>query len=161
MKKFFVLPLLLVIFCGCSQPKQISPILNDISFEAQISYENENFVCDTTLLDDTLNFSVIKPDEIKGSSLTLSENSVKAEFNGLSFEPDINSIPQGAVIKVFLEVLKDVKDKKIDCNDNNCIINGSVSEYEYKFVFAPTGLPISLTIDELDLEIDFKNVTVN
>lgn len=160
MKRFFVLPLLLVFLCGCSKSTQVKPVLDNISFEAEISYGDDNFVCDTILQENNLSLSVIEPDEINGLSLTLDENSVKAEFNGLSFEPDINSIPQGAVAKVFFAILNDAEGKLLDYNEQNCVLNGIAAENKYQFIFSPKGLPISLTVDELDLKINFKNVVI-
>lgn len=160
MKRFFVLPLILLLLCGCTKTKQVEPILNNISFTAQIEYGDDNFVCDTTLADNALNLIVVEPSEIGGLTLSFTKDSAQAEFNGITFNPDLDSIPQGAIAKVLLAVLNDVKAKTITCVDKNCEITSKVDDYKYKFIFSPSGLPILLEIDNLDLKINFNNVVV-
>lgn len=160
MKKFFVVLLLLLFLCGCSKSKQIEPVLNNITFTAQIQYGDENFVCDTALSDNTLKLAVVEPNEIEGLTLTVDKEVIQAEFNGISFNPDIDSIPQGAIIKTLFSVLSDVRGKKIECVDKNCEVSGNTDGYKYNFVFSPNGLPISLLIDNIDLKINFSNVVL-
>ena len=161
MKKLFVLPLVLLLLCGCSQTETATPILNNISFTAQIEYGENDYICDVMVADNTLNLTVTEPQEIKGLTLIVSENGIMAEFNGISYAPDISTLPQGAVVQVLYNVLKDVADNKTaDCDDENCEITGRIDDYKYTFVFAPSGLPISLEIEGLDLEILFNNVTL-
>lgn len=161
-KKLFALPLVFLLMCGCAQNKTATPILNDISFSAKIDYGENEFVADITVTDDTLNLAVIEPQEINGLILNITKNGVTAEFKGISYAPDITSLPHGAVIKVLYNILNDISSgKTANCDNENCEITGKVDGYKYNFEFSPSGLPISLKVDELDLEIDFKNVTIN
>lgn len=161
LKKFLFLPLMLLLICGCSERKDISPVLNNISFTAETQYENAAFSCDVTVNDDVLKSVVSKPDEIKGLCFEVTKNKIEVQFSGITYEPSLESLPQSAVIKILYNVITDVKDSKtLNCNDKNCEISGRVDGYKYTFNFSPSGLPISLYIDELNLKIEFKNVTV-
>ena len=161
MKKLLVLPLVFLLLCGCTQISETVPVLNNISFEAQIEYGDQEYAGNVTIADNTLNLTVTKPQEIDGLNLTVSENGIIAEFKGISYAPDISALPQGAVAQILFKVLGDVGGKTIACNDQNCEITGRVDDYKYTFIFSPSGLPISLRIDGLDLEILFNNVTLN
>lgn len=161
-KKLFALSLTLLLLCGCAEKKAVTPVLNNISFTAEIDYGDSEFVGNATLSDGALNLTVTEPQEIKDLILMLDKNGVTAEFKGVTYTPDINSLPQGAIAQVLYDILNDIADNKTaNCDEENCEIKGSVNGYDYTFVFSPSGLPISLDVDDLDLEIKFKNVTIN
>ena len=148
--------------CGCTQKKNTIPILNNISFIAEINYSNDKFVCESSLSDGDLKLIVKEPAEIKDLILVANKNGVAAEFLGVSYNADIISLPQRALAKLLFNILTDIcNNESVTCDDGNCKITGRVDCYKYVFDFSPSGLPISLEVDELDLKIDFKNVTVN
>ncbi|MBQ8268043.1 MAG: hypothetical protein IJZ21_06655 [Clostridia bacterium] len=162
-KKLFVLSFALLLLCGCADNKTVTPVLDNISFTAQIDYGDSEFVGNATLSNDTLNLTITEPQEIKDLILKLDKNGVAAEFKGVTYTPDINSLPQGAIAQVLYNILNDIaasQDTAI-CGEENCVIENKINGYDYEFTFSPSGLPISLEIDDLDLEIKFKNVTVN
>ncbi len=160
MKKIILLPLVVLCICGCSQKEPILPVLSNISFTADALYSDQEYICDVTLLEDTINLTVIEPQEIKGLTLTLDQNGVTAEFNGISHTLNIDSLPQSAVVRLLAKVVDDAATKTIETNDQNCEITGKVEGKEYIFVFSPTGLPISLAIDDFDLSVKFSNVSL-
>lgn len=161
-KKILVLPLILLTLCGCLEKRTVMPILNDITFTAEIDYGEDEFVCDLFVSDGALKVILNEPEEIKDLTLIVNKNGVTAEFKGVTYTPDINSMPQGAFVKLLFNILNDISNNdSLVCDDENCKITGRLDGYEYEFTFSPSGLPISLYIDQIDLKIDFKNVTVN
>ncbi|MBR5472663.1 MAG: hypothetical protein IKU82_01605 [Clostridia bacterium] len=162
MKRFLVIPIVVLILCsGCSKQNTILPTLSNISFTAQINYGEQEFVCDITIDNQNLNLVVLEPWVIKGFAVNINEVSTNAEFKGVSYTQDFNSSSQGAITNIILNVIKDASVQDMTCDDENCVITGKVDDYVYKFTFAPSGLPIYLTIDDIDLKINFKNITVN
>ena len=161
-KNLLAFPLVLLLLCGCGKPKAVTPALDNISFIAEIDYGDTEFAANASIAEDTLNLVVTKPQEIKDLTLNITKNGVTAEFKGVTYTPNINSIPGGAIAQVLYDILNDIAgNKTANCDEENCEIEGSVNGYQYEFTFSPSGLPISLQIDDLDLEIEFKNVTVN
>lgn len=161
LKKLFALPLALLLLCGCADNKTVTPILNNISFTAEIDYGDSEFMANAELAQDAFNLAVTAPEEIDGLTLNFTKNGVTAEFKGVTYTPDINSLPQGAIAQVLYDIINDILDNKTaTCDEENCKIEGRVNGYNYTFVFSPSGLPISLDVDDLDLEIKFKNVAV-
>lgn len=150
-----------LLLCGCSKNTQVTPVIDNISFAAKITYGDDKYQCESTVKNDVLNLVVKEPDEIKDLSLTLDKNGVQANFKGVSFTPDLNSFPQGAVVQILFDILDDVsKNKNAELKGENCVIVGNVNDYEYTFTFAPTGLPIQLSVDEIEFVVEFNNVTI-
>ena len=54
----------------------------------------------------------------------------------------------------------DAANKECLLEDGNCLISGEIEQYEYEFIFAPSGLPLSLYIYGVDLKILFNNVII-
>ncbi len=162
LKKLLVFPLVFLLLCGCAQNKKATPILNNISFTAEIDYDDSEFKARATVADGALNLVIIEPQEIKDLILNITKNGVTAEFKGVTYTPDISSLPQGAIVQVLYNIINDISSGKMaNCDNENCEISGRVDGYKYDFKFSPSGLPISLKVDDFDLEIEFKNVTVN
>lgn len=163
MLKRLIIALSMFVFmlCGCEK-QTVKPILNNISFTAEIVYGDYEFIGNTEISDNDVKFIVTKPQEIKDPTFNIAENKINSEYKGLSLETDINSSQQGAVVKILYDVLNDIVAKQIcaEISEENCIINGKTDSYEYEFIFSPSGLPIELNIDDTELKIQFKNVTV-
>lgn len=162
LKKFFALSLMFLGLCGCSEKTTVEPMLADISFVAEIKYDDNDFTADATISQDALNLVVTSPKEIKGFTLNISKNSTTAEFNGVKFDFDTNSLPYGAIAQVLCDVFDDIdtSNSAVVSGEENCVVDGRVNGYDYSFCFSPSGLPLSLQIDDIDLKINFKNVTI-
>lgn len=162
MKRLFVLPLIVLTLCGCSKIETATPILKNISFIAEIHYQELDFVASSNITNDALNLTVMEPKNIEDLLLTIDKNGITAKFKGISHNCDADSMPQSAAARILYDIFLDISgNKEIVSKDDNCVINGRVDEYKYIFTFAPSGLPINLEVDELDLYVNFKNVTVN
>lgn len=161
LKKLLVLPLVLLLLCGCTNRKKVEPILNNISFNAEIKYDDNKYVVNASVKDDALNIVVIEPNRIKDLTFVIDKNGATAKFGGVEFVPRISSLPQGAVVNIFYKIINDINNiKTADYCGDNCVVESSVDNIEYNFKFSPSGLPISLNIDEFDVEIIFKKVTI-
>ena len=66
----------------------------------------------------------------------------------------------GQYAKYIFDVINDVKNNEIVFDEFNGVINEEVEGYKYGFVFSPSGLPISLSVEDIDLEIYFKDVSL-
>lgn len=160
MKRFFVLPLVILSLCGCSKPETTRPTLNNITFTAQIDYNECRYVCNVDVSDDIFNLVILEPKEIKDLILKIDKTSLVAEFMGVKYALDINSFPQCSLIRIVYDVFNDAANKECSFKNENCKIVGKVSEYDYEFLFSPSGLPLSLEIKNLNLKIIFNNVIV-
>ena len=71
MKRLIVLPIITLIICGCSNIKKTTPILNNISFTAQISYGEQEYTSDVAIAENNINLVVSKPEQINGLTLNI------------------------------------------------------------------------------------------
>lgn len=162
LKKLFVLPLVFILLCGCTYRKNVDPVLNNISFVSEIKYGDHKYVADVEIKNNVLKLVVGEPKNINNLTLFVDKKGVTAKFGDIEFVPDINSIPQCAMYNILYKVINDVNGGiTAKSNGDNCEIISSVGDVEYNFKFSPSGLPICLKIDEFNLEILFKNVTIN
>ncbi len=163
MKKIFVLPLIFVILCGCAQQKTVELVLQNVSFAAEISYGDNDFACDATLTQDSLILTVTEPQEIKGLTLTFTKNGVVTEYCDIKYEHDSATLTDAASAQILFDIISDItaQNTTAEYTDENCVIEGKSHGNKYIFEFSPTGLPISLKIESLDLKIDFNNVTLD
>lgn len=161
MKKILFLPLLFVLLCGCSKKTTVAPVLNNISFEAEIEYNENQFVCDVDIKENVFDITVTKPENINGLNFVLSDSGVTANFNEISYSKDIDLLPDTAIHKLLFNVFCDVSNGKFaEYDSENCVISGKTDGYEYNLLISPSGLPINLEFDDIDLKIFFNNLTL-
>ena len=92
MKKIIICIMLCATLCGCQKTNETKPILNDISFDINITYYNEKYFASGKMQDNILTLEMKEPSEIEGMVLILSDSSVKVNYKGLTFEPTKNSL---------------------------------------------------------------------
>ncbi len=158
MKRLIVLPFIILLLCGCSNHKTTTVILNNISFTAKINYDKQEYTCDTTIDEGGIKLIVSEPEQIEGLTLNINKNGITSEFKGISYTPDLNSLPEGAVAQVLFNVLNDVNNKQALKDNQNSKITGKVDDYKYDFYFSPSGLPLFLEIRDLNITVEFNNV---
>ena len=160
--KLFVLCVSFVILCGCSGKGELSPILRGISFEADISYYNEKYVCDTIIDKDgnlTMNFKY--PQDISDLKIFFNDGKAKIEYMGLTYTPD-DRMPAGSVAQTLYDIISDVEktDSTPIKDSENCMLDGRYNNTYFKFYFSPSGLPLSVLIPDDSFEIQFNNLTI-
>ena len=160
MKRLIVLPLIILMLCGCSKIEKATPIIENISCVAEIEYNHSNYVCNLELLNDSLNLKIIEPQEISGLSFLVNKNKITTEYKGIVDAPELNDLPQYLIARIIFEIINEVRGKTIEFDEYNGIICSEINGYEFGFVFAPSGLPISLSIEDINLEIYFKDVSL-
>lgn len=160
MKRLVVLPLILLTLCGCSKIEKATPIIENISCVAEIEYNHSNYVCNLELFKDSLNLFVVEPNEIAGLKFIIDKSKISTEYKEIVDAPELNDLPQHLITRIIFDVINIVKGKTIEFDEHNGVICAEIDGYEFGFVFAPSGLPISLSIEELDLEICFKDVSL-
>lgn len=164
MKRFLCALFCLVLLCGCSGSiKTVTPVLSGISFTAKVSFYNEYYECETVIdTDGAMRISVLSPADISGMRLIFSNDSVTAEYMGLTYTPKTESLPVGSVAQTFYGIIKDLSAKEtipIKANEN-CIYEGRINERAYSFCFAPSGLPLYIEIPDNSFRIDFSGVKI-
>ena len=161
--KLLVLVVTFVILCGCSTKQKVSPILRGISFEADISYYNEKYVCDAVIdSDGKLIMEFRYPEELSGLKIFFEYDKANVEYMGLTYTPKDQGMPTGSVAQALYNVISTVEseDSVAVSDGENCIIEGRYNDTYFKLYLAPSGLPLSIFIPDDSFKIQFNNLTV-
>ena len=137
------------------------PVMQGVSFTADVEYGSNNYLADANMQNDILNLVVRSPEYINGLTLEISKDGTTAKFKGISYPIDATMYNESAMTRVLYCILNDVVDKKLIYDSENCVMDGKIDNYDYTFVFSPSGLPISLSVNDLDLYVKFSNVSLN
>lgn len=150
--------------CGCSKYKgDIKPILSGISFTANISFYNEEFVCDGWIdKEHTLKLIVKEPENIEGMTICVKNGIVNVEYKGISYTPNTETFPFGGVSEYFYAVLSDARERLYPVNHNSdCYyIESAENDKYYKITLSSTGLPLVLEYPSEGLTVLFMNLTI-
>lgn len=160
MKRIIFLPIILLLLCGCSNVEKGKPIVNNISFIAEIDCDDFHYVCNVDALKDSLYLAVTQPTEIQGFTLKRNKNQITVEFGDVIDTVELNRLPNNSIIRILIEIFDDVEDKSIKFDQQNGVACGNISGYKYEFVFSPSGLPLTMKVDELNFELFFNNVMI-
>jgi len=124
------------------------------------SFDDEKYIAQATLVNDVLNLTIEEPKNIKGLTIKMDKNGFTGHFNDVSRTFEANCLPQNAIFQILFNIIVEIKDKPLNCYEENCKIIGETRGYNYIFTFSPSGLPLKLQIDQLNLTINFNNVNL-
>lgn len=158
---FFIL--LALALCGCTGRKtDISPVTRGISFTAELTYYNECYLAEVKIAESgAANFQITSPDTIKGLTFRFEGDSVTAEYLGLEYKTDFQSLPEGNACIRLYEILTDASSEEISvtADGNNYYISRD-GENRYRLYVGATGLPIKAEDTSKGFTALFKNVTI-
>ena len=105
---------------------------------------------------------VTYPNELSGLKFICKNGIVTAEYLGLSYTPDFEKMPSGAVVKTVYGIVNDCNsnDIKVEDDNGNYRVSGKIGERAYNLMITPSGLPVSAKVPDESYIIDFKNVTL-
>lgn len=158
-----VIFILVMVLCGCSEKRKITPQVKNISFVAQITRYNEKISLETTV-DSKGNMKaiVLKPDDFKGLQFNFQGDKVTAQFLGLTYTPKTGELSVNHAAKIIYDAFRDAeKHSKISVKDGeNCEIEGDTEDMPYILKFSPAGLPLSLELENDDFKAVFSELRV-
>ncbi len=159
MKKILSLVIGLLLLAGCGKA-EVTPTLNGITFNADITYYNENYKGECSVSQDgTVVLKITEPESLEGYTLTAERDKMTVEFLGLTFTPTENNMAFsgvfGDIYNCFCEIIEE---------GNSAKKKGDIYELssgkEYTLTVSPTGLPQSLMLPDERFALYFYNVTV-
>ena len=159
MKRIFSVILVLILLCGCKSQTKITPLKTGLSFLALATYYNESYECDCDIQkngDMTVKFTY--PAEIEGLKFVFTKNGVSVSFKDIEYVND-KIVFENSVASLLYEVIS--KDNtEIYEQDDVFYLEGVNNDFEYKFEFGATGLPIKITTKPDIAKIEFRNVKI-
>ena len=161
MKKIISVLICLICLCACSS-LQTKPILTEISFTAEITYYNEVYTLEAQMLKDaTLVATIIEPEELKGLTLTVTKETITAEYLGLTYKANEATLPfSKTVLDTYLPLLNIINTPNIVANSEG-VITGETENQKYSLTISPTGLPQTLELKDKRFTVRFYNTKIN
>lgn len=146
---------------GCkSKAENIKPITNNVSFDCNITFYNEDYDCKVTNTKNneiTLKFS--SPENINGLEYIITKDKITSVYKGIEYESRIESYPPQSIAKFIYTVLCSENNKVLEQNDN-FFVEGKTKDYNYKMHLGQTGLPIKITEKNNSITVIIKNATI-
>ena len=148
--KIFILPFVLVFLCACSA-SSVTPVTEGISFNAHIFYYNKEYTCAVIIQNngDTV-LTLTEPQLISGAKVVVTKDGAYAEYQDIKYPVNI-SRAEGAPY-FLLGVLDDIKTKSAKKTDSGYAIEGNWAEQKYKITLAESGIPLTLTGENIEIE---------
>ena len=137
-------------------------LLNNISFNADITYYNENYKAFCSI-DQNGSFSVeIKdPSELEGMLFTINKDDVRVNYKGLTYTPNSNSLLSSACGMLYDAFTSTNSDNaQYEYGEQNFSVSAKTSNGEFLLQFSPTGLPLDLKYTSGVFCAEFSNVTI-
>lgn len=161
MKKIFAVSLIMLFLCSCGFPKtDIEPVLENISFVAEVSYYNENYTFSGEAdADGGILLEVVSPDEISGMQLIHKGDKVSISYKGLTYVAN-DKLPLAHTTEILYGVLSDLKTDNLGAlkNGGNLSAEGKIGSREYIADFSPSGILLKLKVPSLAFEAVFSDV---
>lgn len=148
---------------GCSAKQSINPNLRGISFEAEISYYNEKYVCDATIDSEGVLVMEFKyPEELSQLKISFLNGNPNIEYMGLTYSPNSNSMPPSSIAQVMYNVISTVESQgsAVVKDGENCLVDGRFGNTYFKLYLTPNGLPLSILIPDDSFKIQFNNLSL-
>lgn len=150
---------LIIILCGCGAKKQTRPVTTGISFVADITCRNGNYLCDCTVdRAGDMTVCVRQPQALDGLKITFTCGKASAEFLGLKYTPQNDRFPAGAMAQYLYGILQSGGTATV--KKANGTLSGKVDGRPYTLKISPAGFPLEAEIPDDNCRISFRQVTV-
>lgn len=151
----------LIFISGCNKKSSdVTAVTTGLSFTAKINYNNVLTVYDVIINDDgNLTLATVSGNN-KGLIINFSNNKASLNFNGLTCETDISSLPEGIIADFLYSVFQNARNLPVYSEDEEYFIQGEKSRYQYKIYLSKMGLPIKIEDNKNGISVIIKNVSI-
>ncbi len=151
----------LLFLVGCANGKSEIKSLGDMTFTVDISYKDDNYKCNGTIINNKLTLEIQEPSSIRGLKITFNEEEILIEHLGLRENIPIEKFPENSPLMLFNSAILQIENGDLDASDKrNYKVRGEIENEKFEFVLSPAFLPISVDILNLDFKAIFSNITV-
>lgn len=159
MKKILCLLVSILFLCSCSKAKtNITPLTKGISFDATLSYYNENYEV-SVIVAKNGNTEVLfnSPKELKGLKVKYAGDQICAEYSGIKYTTLQEGLPQYSVSDIIYKTFSE-EYSTVYSNDDKYYVEYENDSLDLKMYLGATGLPIKIESPYFLAEI--KNATI-
>lgn len=153
---------LFLMLAGCSKPQPASP--KTVNFTCSFIAHYQDLTVGGTLTrytQGTLTLDFTEPETLRDVRALWDGETMKVQYLGITFDIDDAKIPETALGKQLLFALDNALGADGIQNKDTVTISGSVDGAAYTYIYAAdSGLPLSLSVPSLPLEVTFSHVTL-
>jgi len=165
-KKIFsiLVTAVLILLCGCDKIHNPTALTEKISFNAEIDYNNEKYELKVKIpKNSNIIIEMDSPERLKGSIFEFSNSNLTFNSQGLSYKTSAENLPSvspvGFIYYVFSDVAK--KSDQVNFQNDEYFISGKIKNYNYKFSFGASGLPIKIIDNKNNITAFIKGVSID
>lgn len=149
----------LLLLSGC-QKGTITPICENLGFNAHISYFNEKYICPTVISGDgTMTVKVTEPEILNGLTLTYTnDGNVTATLGSVTYTPSAQSSYYVGITDCMAGAFREIKGQTIENKGDTFVFEGNFNSKPYRIYFTDKGIPIK--IETGNMLIEFHDVTI-
>ena len=150
----------LLCLCGCGTKSTIQPITDGFTAQATIRYKEMDvagqFSCSA---DGRVNMVFSLPKSLDGVTLGWNGSEMQMRLGGMTITVAEDSMPDGGLIRCLTRVLAAVEPTGGKKEGERYVIDGNADGTPYTLVCdAESGLPLSLSVPDEQLEVTFSDV---
>lgn len=163
MKKIFciVFSFILIFISGCNKKSSdVTAVTTGLSFTAKINHNDILTVYDVIINDNgDLTLTTISGNN-EGLIINFRDNKAILNFNGLTCETDISSLPEGIIADFLYSIFQNAENTPVYLEDEEYYISGETAQYQYKIHLSKMGLPIKIEDNKNNISVIIKNVSI-
>ena len=160
LKKCFCCILVLFLFLAGCKSSIVTPICENLRFNANITYYNEQYLCPTEIAaDGTITVKVSQPEILGGLTLKyLPDGSVSATLGDIVYTPNPQNSYYVSITDCMAAAFRDTKGQNIENKGDAFIYEGVFNSKPYRICFTDKGIPLNMETG--DIKIEFCDISV-
>lgn len=160
--RLFLIVCFSLVLAGCSKPEPAPP--RTANFTCSFTAHYQDLTVGGTLTrytQGTLTLDFTEPETLRDVRALWDGEQMKVQYHGITFDIDDADIPETALGKQLVTALDNALNATGERNHDTVTVNGSVDGTAYTYTYAAdSGLPLSLSVPSLPLEVTFSHITL-
>ena len=153
---------LLFIFNGCSSSEILEMTPTVMNFECDFIFDNESLEGSMHVDNDgTVTLSILKPDNINGTKLSVDELYLTIDTLGLTKQFDKTNVPEYSAITYIYDALDSAKNQHLIQQDDDITIKSTSDSGQYVIHFDNLANPTIIELCDINKTVLLKNVIKN
>ena len=148
---------------GCSAVNRAPyPVISNISFVAEIEYQNKIFEYAITISKtNEYKIDILKNGKETGLTIIFNNDKMQFSFQDLKYETTLSDLPQGLFIDLIYNCFNSIpKNTTTELDKDLFFIKNKTQKYDYKIYFSESGLPIKMEEKNNSITAIFKGMKI-
>lgn len=158
-----VLFAVIIFMSGCSAvSKQPYPVITNISFIAEVEYQNKILEYAVTISKNAdYKIEILKDSEPTGFTATFKDENISFSYQGLEYKTALSSLADGLIIDLIYTCFDALpKNTPTNSKDDVFFIKNKTQKYDYTIFFSEAGLPIKMEEKNYSITVIFKSMKI-